>query len=283
MCRYRTKTLAMRLILFVLPCILFSPGLTGQGKIYLIPHAGFYTGSYRGEDSVNSKQHLIKSVPFLGKDFIVGVRVAYYGERWGVSAGIEQGNYSTGFRHRESRQDPYRVNSFESSSERCIVLFAEARNEMLPWNLKKPRWLFHSSAAEKPNLLAGTVAPVAGIEYRYLSHTFINDFPEASEITTSQGSVPGTFWYHAEHKKQISLRAGVDITFYDNEKRKFILSFLYSVAFSSPGYFRYHFSPPGGSGFNFQNSTRGNGFSIKAAFPFKIAGIHPSKEQQQTQ
>ena len=250
---------------------LISLVLFAQGKLYIIPRIGFYCGSWSGSDSVNKKQDLIRSAPFLRKDFIAGVYLLYVKKNWSVSAGIEEGNYSSGFKHTERRSNPLRVDSKETISQGSLaVLFTEMKMEIADVNIKKPVWLFRSSQKEKPYLLVSTLAPLIGFEYRRLSRTFINDFHESSEIMTSAGTIPGESWYHSYHRVHTSFRAGIDWTFYDFNKRTFILNFIYSFAFKDAGYFRYYFYKPGVADFYFQNTTRGNGFSIKAGIPIKI-------------
>ena len=116
------------------------------------------------------------------------------------------------------------------------------------------------------------IAPVLGIEFRQIrKRIFINDFIEDASVTTSQfGTIPGSSFYHSYKPGQISLRAGMDWIFFDLEKRKFIITLLYSFAFRDAGYFRYHFSRPGVADFYFQTQTKGNGVALKLAVPVKV-------------
>jgi hypothetical protein len=172
-----------------------------QGKIYIIPTIGFYSGSYRGVDSINNKQPYIKSKPFLKKDFIMGIRIRYIKKNLGISVGIEQGKYSSGFEHFEDNSNPFRVISRESTSQGSIhTFFAEAKYEIASFNLKKPKWLKRISDPDKPYMLVSRIAPLIGFEFRRIGNTFIQDYPEGSEFSTSQENIQGINWFHSNNR-----------------------------------------------------------------------------------
>ena len=250
--------------------IIFSLGLIAQGKIYIVPYLGFYTGAYKGVDTVNNKQNFIKTKPFLGKDFTIGIKLNYYKNRLGITAGVGAAFYSTGFYRKEDKSNPLRVDSRSTISEGpWISYFAETRYSLLDFNIKMPKWL--SKNPEKPYLLVSNIAPFLGFEYRKVGKNFENDFRSGAEIATSQGNIPGTVYYHAYKNTHTSMRAGIDWVFFNEAKRRFILTFMYQFAFKDAGYYRYHFSKPSrGIDFYYQTTTRGNGFSIKAGVPIKI-------------
>jgi hypothetical protein len=242
-----------------------------QGKIYIVPTIGFYSGSYRGADSVNNKQQYINTKRFLGKDFIMGIRVNYIKKDLGISVGIESGNFSAGFKHVENDSNPFRTISWESSSQRSIhVFFTETKYEIANFNLKKPKWLKRISDPDKPYMLVSRIAPLIGFEFRRLGNTFVQDAPENSEITTSQESIPGIKWFHSYNRNHFSMRAGLDWVFYDREKRKFIINLIYSFAFEDAGYFYYRFWRDTPREFHFRNNCRGNGISLKGGVPIGI-------------
>src|SRR5258705_6365964 len=103
-------------LVLIITVILVSPVLFAQGKLYIVPHLGFHSGSYKGVDSVNNKQSFIKTKPFLRKDFIIGVKLAYTNKSLGISAVIEQGVYSSGYYRNEDKRLPNQVDSKSARS-----------------------------------------------------------------------------------------------------------------------------------------------------------------------
>ncbi|HZH94311.1 MAG TPA: hypothetical protein VEY06_00440 [Flavisolibacter sp.] len=248
----------------------FSLTAFAQGKIYIVPTIGFYSGSYRGVDSINNKQDYIRTKPFFGKNFIYGVRLSYVNDNLGLSAGIENGHYSTGFKHFQDYSNPRSVESKEILSRSIAVFFQETRFEVANLNLKKPKWLKRSAATDKPYLLVSRIATLIGFEFRRMDNTFVQDFPNSSEISTSQGDILGIHWFHLNNGKLFSMRTGFDWVFYDQEKRTFIISLIYSFAFEDAGYYHYRFNQDTPEEFQYRNNTRGNGFSLKVGVPICI-------------
>ena len=254
--------------------ILFSAGLFAQQKIYIVPHVGFYVGSYRGVDSINNKQNWIKTKPFLRKDFTIGIKLSYYHKKLSISAGLDAKIFSSGFYRNEDRSSGQWIDVRPTISQgECKSFYIEGRYSVADWNIKMPRFL--KSLAEEPYLIVSTIDPFIGIEYNRMGHTFVNDFVESGvSITTSQGSIPGTVFYHSHNREHIAFRGGVDWVFFNNDKRRFILTLMYQFALKDVGYFRYHYKNPAmGVDFFYQTTTRGSGFTIKAAIPIKIASI----------
>lgn len=252
--------------------LLISVGTFAQGKFYIVPHIGFYSGAFRGVDSVNSKQDLIKTKPFLGKDFSIGIKLEYHRNKLGFELGIESGFYSTGFYHNEGKNIP-RVDSKESSSQGEIWMYTtDAKYNLLGFNINKPRkWV--TQKTEKPYLLVTRFFPYLGLEIRRLGKSFRQDNVEynSSIGTYPFGDIPGSRYYHSYARHHFSMRSGFDWVFYDGEKRRFILTFLYQFAFKDAGYWRYHFIKQNERiDFYYQNTTKGNGFTIKAGMPIKI-------------
>jgi hypothetical protein len=266
-------------LVLIITVILVSPVLFAQGKLYIVPRLGFHSGSYKGVDSVNNKQGFIKTKSFLRKDFIWGIKFTYTHKSLGVSLGIENGVYSSGFYRNEDKRLPNRVDirSARSVGNHLLVIFIEPRYELIDLNIKMPKWLRNNP--EKPYLVASRIAPFLGVEYRKMPGIFVNDYVEYNaEVTTSQyGDIPGSVFYHAYKTTQISLRGGIDWIFHNEDKRKFVITLMYSFAFKDAGYFRYHFYEPGIADFYFQTKTRGNGISLKVGVPIKLVTFKKNK------
>ena len=255
------------LVFAVIPFI-----LSAQGKLYIVPHIGFYSGAYKTVDSVNSKQDIIYTRPFLRKDFTIGVTLAYTHKKFEYNLGIESGFYSSAYKHTEPKSWPFRIDSRESLSQGSVLVYQGCiKYKAADFNIKLPH-KFRIKHPEKPYLLTSNINPFIGAELRRLSRTFVQDFEEPSVIFTSTyGTIPGVHYYHSYRRNHFSMRAGFDWVFYNSEKRRFIITLMYQFAFNDAGYFRYHFRKPSrGLDFYYQNTTRGNGFSIKAGVPIKI-------------
>jgi hypothetical protein len=269
-----------RIILTIIIGTIVSPSAFAQGKLYLIPHVGFYSGAYKSVDTVNSKQGIIYTKPFLGKDFSIGLALAYTHNKFEYSLGVESGFFSSGFKHTEPKLWPNRVDSKESLSQGEVWVYkADAKYDFLGLNLKKPK-KYLNKTTEKKYLVVSRFYPFIGAEIRRLGRTFVQDFVEynSSIGTSTYGTIPGSNYYHSYKRHHFSIRAGFDWVFYDGEKRRFILTFMYQFAFKDAGYFRYHFSKPTqGIDFYYQTTTRGNGLSIKAGFPIKLFEINKKK------
>ncbi|WP_462243526.1 hypothetical protein [Ferruginibacter sp.] len=173
-----------------------------------------------------------------------------------------------------------RVDSHESSSQGQVwVYYTDFKYKLVNFNIKLPKkiQLTHSS---KSYLLVSSLFPFAGAEIRRLGSTFKQDFVEYnSAIGTSLfGNISGSNYYHSYNRHHFSMRVGFDWILYNRDKRRFVLTFMYKFAFNDAGYFRYHFKKPSmGIDFYYQNTTRGNGFSVKAGFPIMLFKTNKSK------
>lgn len=244
---------------------------SSQGKLYIIPTVGFYSGSYSGVDSINEKQPYLKSRKFVSKDFLYALRISFLKGNLGLSLGIENGHYATGLEYYEPPNNSFRVVSREYASQGSIlVVFEETKYELVNLNLKKPKQLRKEAKADKQYLIVSRIAPLIGFEFRRMDNTFVQDFPESSAFSTSQGNFSGTRQFHLHNRHHFSMRAGFDWMFYDREKRTFLINFIYSFAFKNAGYFHYRFEPNTPQEFQYRNTTGGNGFSLKVGVPVGI-------------
>ena len=261
--------------------MIVSLAAIAQGKLYIIPAIGYYSGTYKTVDSVNRKQDIIYSRSFLGKDFSIGFSVAYSIKKIELSLGVESGFYSSGFKHSEPKSWPNRVDSHESLSQGEVWVYnTDFKYKGANFNIKLPLKK-RPVLSDKSYLLVSSFFPFAGAEIRRLGRTFVQDFVEYnSGIGTSQfGSISGSNYYHSYSRHHFSMRAGFDWIFYNGEKTRFILTFMYKFAFNDAGYFRYHFEKPNmGIDFYYETTTRGNGFSIKAGFPIKLFETNKIKQ-----
>jgi hypothetical protein len=264
-------------IKFSILLIIVSLAAIAQGKLYIVPTIGYYSGTYKSVDSINKKQDFIYTQSLLGKDFSIGFSVAYLTKKVELGLGIESGFYSSGFKHSEPKLWPNRVDSRESRSQGQVwVYHIDCKYKLANFNIKLPQKI-QRTQSDKSYLLVSSFFPFAGAEIRRLGRTFEQDYVEYnSGIGTSQfGSIPGSNYYHSYNRHHFSMRAGIDWIFYNREKRRFILTFMYKFAFNDAGYFRYHFEKPSRAiDFYYQTTTRGNGFSIKAGFPIKLFKIN---------
>ena len=260
--------------------MLFSFGLHAQGKIYIVPQIECFVGKIKNDKELNNKQNFVSERIFIKKYFLPGAKISYVNKISDLSIGIEAAIYGSGWQRNEKRSNSITVNPqgfdkidsrhFEAEGNGPFSIFIDASREVLAFNKKMPRFL--SKAQEKPYLFTTKIAPVLGLEYRIMQRTFINDFVEGTtDIETSQqGNISGNSFFHLNHNGEFSIRTGINWIFYKDENRRFILTATYHFAFREAGYFRYHYSKQSVTDFYYQTSTRGNGFSFKAAFPIKL-------------
>ena len=252
--------------------ILVSLGLKAQGKLYITPRIGFHTGSYDGVDSINNKQDLIKTRRFQQKWFHVGIYLSYIHDKYDLSMGIEQGDYTSGIYYGGDRYRPDNVIHKSSVATQNRILFTEFKYDAWGWNVKLPKWLKKELDTEKLYLIASRFMPMIGFEYRSMpvGGRFINDYEEFRSISTLNGDIPYARLYHSYQQSQVALRAGVDWVFHDGEKRRFVVNLMYSFAFKDAGYWQYRFYHDTPREFHFRTTTRGNGLSLKIGVPIKL-------------
>lgn len=249
--------------------------LLAQGKFYITPQIGYISGSYSGVDCINRNQNLFTTRNFQWKQSIIGLKASYYKNKFETSIGIEEGVYASGFYYGGDRSIQYNVISKHSLAQRCKVIFNEYKQDAFSWNIKMPKWLRSGENSEDSYLIVSRIMPLIGLEYRILPRNgkFVNHLEEFRSTTTIIGSIPFAQSYNSYNRSQLSIRTGLDWVFYDGEKRKFIITLMYSIAFKDAGYYNYRFYYDTPQEFQYRNRTRGNGISLKVGVPFKILEI----------
>ena len=263
--------------------LLLSSGLMAQKKVYFEPYLGFYFGSYKGVDSINKKQSIIKSNPLGrhgGKDFGIGGRLTYIDNNMVISAGAESSYFTSGYKHIEPPVYPKVDNYVSFGQGNCKSFYGQLGYHLTDINIKKPRWMGKNQ--QRPYLMVSRINPFVGFEYWVMTNSFRNDYIEYnSSISTSSGSISGSHQYHSYSKTNYGIRAGINWDFYDREKRRFIIMLLYKIGFKDAGYFLYKFNGTGFSNaFDFQTTTRGNGFCIYAGVPIKLFQLKKKTEEK---
>lgn len=268
----------MRKLSILTIVIFLSLGLFAQGKFYITPQVFAFVPSYKGVDSVNKKQTLLKTRNFARKDFLVGVHLSYYNSPLCFSLGIEQAAYSTALYQKENKTMRHKESS---SALNVINYYFEAKYDIWKYNKKLPK-KWRSENASNSYLIVSKISPYIGFDYLRTNKNIV-DYGSSVLFgyqigNTSVFDIPGTLNFYPNSRNHFGIRAGVDWTFYNGEKRKFILTFGYKFGFKSMGYHRYHFENPGrGIDFYYQTTTNGNGFSIKAGLPIKLFEINKKK------
>jgi hypothetical protein len=250
---------------FTIIFLTISLGLLAQGKFYVTPQVFAFVGSYKGINEVNKNQDFIFSRNFTKKDFLIGASLSYYKEPLCISVGIEQAAYSSGFIYKvENRL--YNKTAF--SGRNVVNLYTEVKYDI--WNYKKriPKKWRNENNKDK-FLIVSKFSPFIGFDYlRYNLNTVSK---EKNSIGGPVYRIPYEMEVYQNRKDNFGIRTGVDWTFYNGEKRKFVLSLAYKFAFNVLAYGNYRFQNLSrGIDFKYQTSTRGNGFSIKAGFPIKL-------------
>jgi|CXWL01.1.fsa_nt_gi hypothetical protein len=265
--------------IFCIQLCIVSLESCAQGKLYIAPQLGFYSGSYRGVDSVNSKQTLFTTRKFQWKQLIYGIKFSYYNDNFEFSTGIENGNYASGFSYGGDNSRPDNITAGHSIAEGSNVIFGEFKHNLFSINIKLPKWLKRDKEnEEKPYLIVSRIMPMLGFEHRWMPRVFINHFEEFSGVSTLQGNIPFAVSYNSYNSTHFSMRGGFDWVFYDGEKRKFIISLMYSFAFKDAGYFYYRFYHNTPQEFHYRDNTRGNGISLKIGIPVKLVEFGKNKK-----
>ena len=256
--------------------LLIYLGLFAQGKFYITPQVFAFVPSYKGVDSVNKKQTLLKTRNFARKDFLVGINLAYYNKPFYFSFGVEQAAYSTAFYQKDDGVLRYKSTS---SALNVINYYFEAKYDLWQYTKKIPKKWRNN---DNPYLIVSKISPYIGLDYLRTNKNIVeysNSILFGYQTgNTSVFDIPGIHNFYPNSRNHFGIRAGVDWTFYNGEKRKFILTFGYKFGFKSMGYHRYHFENPGrGIDFYYQTTTNGNGFTIKAGLPIKLFEINKKK------
>lgn len=268
----------MKLIFIIIIFLQISPEVFAQGKFYITPQVFAFVPSYKGVDSVNKKQTLLKTRNFARKDFLIGINLSYYNAPFHFSVGIEQAAYSTAFYQKENK---IMRNQEAISALNVINYYFEIKYDVWKYNKKLPKkWLGENT----PNLylIVSKISSYIGFDYLRTNKNIVDYgnsvlFGYQTQNTTIF-DIPGTLDFYPNSRNHFGIRAGFDWTFYNGEKRKFILTFGYKFGFKNLGYHRYHFEKPSrGIDFYYQTTTNGNGFSIKAGFPIKLFEMKKNK------
>lgn len=263
-----------KIAIFVI-VIFLSLGLFAQGKVFLEPYLGFFVGFSKENKSINRKQNIIGHNYFGSKDLAIGGKISYQNHKHKISLGYETSYYHSNYRHRE-RGLPRIEGRYSVSYGHFNSIYGEYAKQLIDFNVKMPKsfkkWI--KSDNEYSYLISSKISPVLGIEYRFFYTDFKNSFNEPrATIRTSQGNYyADTQFLHLNSKANLTMRAGVNWEFYNGEKHKFTLTFLYKFAFKDAGYIQYHFKSVNNINpeFDYQNTTRGNGFCIYLGLPIKL-------------
>lgn len=264
------KKIAIFVIVLFLSLELFA-----QGKIYLEPYLGTFVGFSKENEQINSKQNIISHNYFGSKDLAVGGKISFKNDKHKVSLGYETSYYNSNYRHRESGLP--RVEGRYSSGEGPFnSIYGEYAKQLFDFNVKMPKgfkkWMYDDK--EYSYLITSQISPVIGLEYRFIYTDYVNDFNfPRSTIRTSQGNYYTDIEFlHLNSKANLTMRAGLNWEFYNGEKHKFTITCLYKFAFKDAGYFQYHFKSVNNTNpeFDYQNTTRGNGFCIYLGVPIKL-------------
>ena len=249
--------------------------LMAQRKVFLEPYLGFYVGFSKENKEINKNQNIINHYYFGGKDVSIGGKISYKTEVSKYSLGYETSFYVSHYKHLETGLP--RIESFHSTGygEFHSIYFEYAR-KIIDVKIKMPKsfqkWI--KTEKDRTYLLNSKLSPMLGLEYRFIYGDYKNDFndPHAT-IRTSQGNYSADIQYlHLNANSNLTMRGGLNWEFYNGDKYKFNIALLYKFAFKDAGYINYHFvknSNPNIS-FDYQTTTRGNGFCIYAGFPIKL-------------
>lgn len=267
----------MKKILCFILVFYFSLELLAQGKIYLEPYLGFFVGRSTEDKKINSRQNIIRRYSFGGKDLAVGGKLSYIKEKSKTSAGYEMSYYTSSYKRIETGLP--RVNGYRSFGYGHFhSLYTEYARQSINFNVLLPnsfkKWL--NIDDDKTYLISSKISPVLGLEYRFVYNSFINDDnsnPTATILTTNLGNYRADIHYlHLNANANITMRGGFNWEFFNGDKHKFTLLFIYKFAFRDVGYVRYRFRQVDNPSnmFDFQTRTRGNGLNIFASIPIKL-------------
>ena len=266
----------MKKILLVCLAIVFSLELLAQGKIFVEPYAGFFVGFSKGNKDINRNQSVITNNYFGRKDLSIGGKLTYKKGKSTFGLGYETSFYTSSFKHVERGMFP-RVDSYHKRSSAYMnSIYIEYAKQVKDLNVRMPKFLkgLTNEGEEKLYLISSKISPVLGVEYRFINKNFINNYNfSRTGISTSQGDYLSDKQYlHLNSKGNITMRGGLNWEFYNGDKHKFTLILLYKFAFRDAGYFQYRFKSVNNvnPSFDYQTTTRGNGFCIYFSIPIKL-------------
>ena len=254
----------------------FSLELLAQGKIFVEPYAGFFVGLSKGNNDINRNQTIITNNYFGGKDLAIGGKLTYKKAKSTIGLGYETSFYTSSLKHIENGFFP-KVNSYYSQSSTYMnSVYIEYGKQVKDFNVRMPKFLrrLTNGSEEKLYLISSKLSTVLGVECRFVGRTFVNDFNfNTAQIFTSQGDyVTDIEYLHLNAKANITMRGGLNWEFYNGDKHKFTFILLYKFAFRDAGYFQYRFKSVNNvnPSFDYQTTTRGNGFCIYFSIPIKL-------------
>lgn len=263
-----------KITIFVI-VIFLSLELSAQGKVFLEPYLGTFVGFSKENQNINNKQNIINHNYFGSKDLAAGGKISYKNNKNKVSLGYETSYYHSNYRHRETGL-PRVEGRYSFGHGPFNSIYGEYAKQVIDFNVKMPesfrKWMKGDN--DYNYLISSKISPVLGIEYRFIYTDYVNDFNfPGSIIRTSQGNYyTDNEYLHLNSKANVTMRAGLNWEFYNGEKHKFTLTFLYKFAFKDAGYVQYHFKSVNNTNpeFDYQNTTRGNGFCIYLGVPIKL-------------
>jgi hypothetical protein len=250
---------------FTIIFVTISLGLLAQGKFYITPQVYAYVGSYREVASVNKNQAFIKSRNFTRKDFLVGEDLSYYSDPLTISLGIGQAEYSSGIRYEENK---ILFTKLTYSGLNIINYYLDFKMDKWAYNRKIPKRWRNESSKDK-FLIVSKISPFIGVDFfRFNKNTLAEN---RTSISGNLNYIPGTVNFIPNSRNGFGIRAGVDWVFYNREKRKLVLTLMYKFGLSKLGTYKYRFQNQNrGIDFNYETTTNGSGFCIKAGFPIRL-------------
>ena len=263
-----------KITIFVI-VIFFSLELFAQGKVFLEPNLGFFVGRSKENPAINKNQNIINHYYFGGKDLAVGGKLSYKYFKSKFSIGYETSYYTSEYKHIETGLP--RINSLSSAGYGPFnSIYGEYAKQSTNFNVKMPRsfrkWMKGDN--DYNYLISSKISPFIGMEYRFIYTDYKNDYndPHAIILTSKGNYYADTQYLHLNSKANVTMRAGLNWEFYNGEKHKFTITFLYKFAFKNAGYVQYHFKSVNNTNpeFDYQTTTRGNGFCIYLGVPIKL-------------
>ncbi|MCY7291148.1 MAG: hypothetical protein LH615_03100 [Ferruginibacter sp.] len=264
------KKIAIFVIVLFLSLELFA-----QGKLFLEPYLGFFVGFSKENNNINDKQNIINHNYFGSKDLAAGGKVSYTKNKNKLSLGYETSYYHSNYQHRETGL-PRIEGRYSTGYGPFNSIYIEYAKQLINFNVKMPhsfkKWI--KAEDDYSYLISSKISPVLGIEYRFTYTDYVNDFNfPRSRVSTSQGNYYTDIEFlHLNKKANLTMRGGVNWEFYNGERHKITITLLYKFAFKDAGYIQYHFKSVNNINpeFDYQNTTRGNGFCIYLGLPIKL-------------
>jgi hypothetical protein len=206
---------------------------------------------------------------------VAGGKISYKNNKNKVSLGYETSYYASNYRRKETglpRVDSWHSGGFGPFNS----IYAEYSKQLFDFNVKMPKSFKKWMKGDKDYgyLISSKISPVLGVEYRFIYTDYVNDYNDPHAIIpTTQGNYYADIEFlHLNSNSNLTMRAGLNWEFYNEDKHKFTITCLYKFAFKDAGYIQYHFKSVNNINpeFDYQNTTRGNGFCIYLGVPIKL-------------